>query len=103
MVTGQAASFTAGTPAGDENNPTFMTATHMQEQEREEAGALVLDMKPKRIYDNPGVEALEELEQHERDMNEMMKYLCEVEEMFRKGEDLKEIRSMMDVTRENLD
>ncbi len=102
------ASFIEETPhePGDENDPTFLTAAHMTEKERVEEverQLVVAHMRPKKYYSNPGEEALDELEAHERDMNEMMKYLCEVQEMFRKGEDLKEISSMIDVTRENLD
>ena len=46
---------------------------------------------------------MEELDRHEKDMKEMLQYLSEVEGMFHKGNDLKEIRSMMDITKENLD
>ena len=41
------------------------------------------------------------MDQHERDMNEMLKYLSEVEDML-KGQDLKSIQSMIDVTKETM-
>jgi hypothetical protein len=47
-------------------------------------------------------ELLDEVDQHERDMNDMLKYLSEVEELIH-GQDLKSIQSMMDVTKDNMD
>lgn len=44
---------------------------------------------------------LDDLDEHERDMNEMLKYLTEIEDMI-KGQDLKSIQSMMDVTKETM-
>lgn len=57
--------------------------------------------KKKKYYKYPEDELLDEMDQHERDMNEMLKYLTEVEDMI-KGQDLKSIQSMMDVTKETM-
>ena len=48
-------------------------------------------------------ELLDDLEQHEHDMNEMLKYLTEVEEMVKVGQDLKSIEQMMQVTKDTMD
>lgn len=48
-------------------------------------------------------ELLDDLEQHEHDMNEMLKYLAEVEDMVKVGHDLKSIEQMMQVTKETMD
>ena len=44
---------------------------------------------------------MDDLEQHERDMNDMLKYLSEVEDLI-KGQDLTSIQQMMDVTKETM-
>ena len=41
------------------------------------------------------------MDQHEKDMNDMLKYLTEVEDLI-KGQDLKQIQQMMDVTKEGM-
>lgn len=53
----------------------------------------------KALYEHLGDELLDNLDQQELEMNDMMKYLTEVEEMI-KGEDLQSIQSMMDVTKD---
>ena len=47
-------------------------------------------------------ELLEDLEQHERDMNEMFRYLEETHEMLRNGQDVETIESMMEVTKDTM-
>lgn len=57
--------------------------------------------KPKKYYRYKEDELLDEVEQHEKDMNEMLKYLAEVEDLI-KGNDLKAVESMIDVTKEGM-
>lgn len=57
--------------------------------------------RAKKHYKYEEDELLDDLEEHERDMNEMLKYLSEVEELI-KGQDLKTIQNMMDVTKETM-
>jgi hypothetical protein len=57
--------------------------------------------KKKKYYKYPEDELLDDLDQHERDMNDMLKYLAEVEDLI-KGQDLKSIQQMMDVTKETM-
>lgn len=45
---------------------------------------------------------MHELDDTEKDMNDMLKYLSEVEELVRSGQDLREIQSMMDVTKDTM-
>lgn len=54
------------------------------------------------IYDNMADELLDDLDQHEKDMNDMLKYLSEVEDMVREKEDLNSIKEMMDVTKDTM-
>ena len=46
-------------------------------------------------------EVLDDLNQHEKDMNDMMKYLTEVEDLI-KSTDLNSIKQMMDVTKDTM-
>ena len=57
--------------------------------------------KRKKYYKYPEDELLDEMDGHERDMNEMLKYLTEVEDLI-KGQDLQSIASMMEVTKETM-
>jgi len=57
--------------------------------------------KKKGQYDSVADEVLEDLDQHERDMNDMLKYLQEVDDMI-KGQDLQTIQQMMDVTKDTM-
>ena len=54
------------------------------------------------IYDSMADELLDDLDQHEKDMNDMLKYLSEVEDMVREKEDLNSIKEMMDVTKDTM-
>ena len=73
-----------------------MVASSLELEEIKEGG------KKKKYYKYEEDELLDELDEHEKDMNDMMKYLCEIEELM-KGKDLKSISSMMDVTKESMD
>jgi len=42
------------------------------------------------------------MEFHERDMNDMLRYLAETEDLM-KGTDLSQIQTMMDATKDNMD
>ena len=44
---------------------------------------------------------LDDIEQYEKDMVDMLKYLTEVEDLI-KGNDLKAVESMIDVTKEGM-
>ena len=46
--------------------------------------------RPKKYYKYKEDELLDEMDQHEHDMNEMLKYLAEVEDLI-KGNDLKAV------------
>ena len=58
--------------------------------------------KQKIIYENPADEVLDDLNQHESDMNDMLKYLSEVEDLVKNGQDLNSIQEMMDVTKDTM-
>ena len=47
-------------------------------------------------------ELLEDLDQHERDMNEMFKYLEETHDMLRNRQDVVTIESMIEVTKDTM-
>lgn len=57
--------------------------------------------RKKKYYKYPEDELLDEMDQHERDMNDMLKYLTEVEDLM-KGQDLKAVSEMMEVTKEGM-
>ena len=57
--------------------------------------------KDKPLYDNMADELLDDLNQHEKDLNDMMKYLSEVEDLI-KSQDLNSIKQMMDVTKDTM-
>ena len=79
---------------------TFITGCKTQQQLEEEAMLKEYDelvkkdenfgKKSKKYYKYPEDELLDEMDQHERDMNDMLKYLTEVEDLI-KGQDLKSI------------
>ena len=81
---------------------TFVTGGGMAGDEfKEEEDAR--SWKPTKHYKYEEDELLDEVAQHEKDMNEMLKYLSEVEDLVHGGQDLKEIESMMGATKDNLD
>ena len=71
----------------------------MRQYEELAARGEVKPAKGKPLYDNMADELLDDLDQQEKEMNDMMKYLTEVEELI-KGQDLQSIQSMMDVTKD---
>eukprot|EP00347_Sterkiella_histriomuscorum_P006826 403351287 len=60
-----------------------------------------MQQRKKKYYKYEEDELLDELDQHEKDMNDMLKYLSEVEDLI-KGQDLKSIQQMMDVTKDTM-
>ncbi|CDW85388.1 UNKNOWN [Stylonychia lemnae] len=93
---------------GDKDAETFITGTKIAQQQVPEEDQHILReyesqmaTRKKKYYKYEEDELLDDLDQHERDMNEMLKYLSEVEELI-KGQDLKSIQQMMDVTKETM-
>ena len=95
---------------GDKDAETFITGTKIEKQPTEDDHILEeydsiikssQGQRKKKYYKYEEDELLDDLDEHERDMNEMLKYLSEVEDMI-KGQDLKSIQQMMDVTKETM-
>ena len=85
---------------------TFITGTKIAQVPEEDEHILReyeshMAQRKKKYYKYEEDELLDDLDQHERDMNDMLKYLTEVEELI-KGQDLKSIQQMMDVTKETM-
>lgn len=92
---------------------TFMTATQLpptdqdltdealmrQYEELEARGEVKTAKGAKPLYESLADELLDDLDQQEREMNDMMKYLTDVEELV-KGQDLVSIQAMMDATKD---
>lgn len=57
----------------------------------------------KPIYDNMADELIDELDQHEKEMNDMLKYLQETQDFLRSKEDIESIEQMMVVTKDTMD
>lgn len=58
--------------------------------------------KKKKSHYDLADDLLEDLDQHERDMNDMFKYLEEAQEMLRNKEDIQSIESMIEVTKDTM-
>jgi hypothetical protein len=84
--------FLTGAKVGPHEDDAIMKLYDDQQAERK---------RKKKYYKYEEDEPLDELDNHESDMNEMLKYLTECEDLM-KGHDLKEIESMMDVTKETM-
>lgn len=56
----------------------------------------------KPVYDTMEDELLDDLNQHEKDMNDMLKYLQETQDLLRNKEDLISIEEMMGVTKDTM-
>lgn len=57
----------------------------------------------KPMYDNVADELIDELDQHEKEMNDMLKYLQETQDFLRSKEDLQSIEQMMEVTKDTME
>lgn len=57
----------------------------------------------KPVYDNVADELIDELDQHEKEMNDMLKYLQETQDFLRSKEDLQSIEQMMEVTKDTME
>ncbi len=56
----------------------------------------------KPVYDDMADELIDDLDQHENDMNQMLKYITDTQEFIRNKEDIESIEQMMTVTKDTM-